>query len=473
MGRPKKNRSSTSTDPKDPKSSIMFLDTFHHWFLNPTRPRFSFSLVDWIGLVLTTIVSFACHLLYIAHPAKVVFDEVYFGNFTHYYHNRTYFFDIHPPLGKQLLYLGSIIAGYSYKEIFSEINAPLNSSEIWRLRMWPAISGAFRAPFMFCTLKFLDVSTLWSLTVGIFVGMDQALIVESHYVLVDAYLSMFGSLTFVFCAILGRRLNRPLPFVVLAGVAAGATSSVKFTGCGVAVTLVLVLFVSYPFFQAVFYSAIATLSGSVVFFASFIAHFLMIKYPGPGCVYHHRSWCSDMARGRTSLFTDTSMLIHQMLVSNFAIQETHSYSSKWWQWPLMLGKGTYLWVDGDSQLWCIGSPIVWVVGFAGLIVWPTVVYFKRTELISSLWVVFGWAISYLPFSLIQRVMYNYHYFVPLLYSLVAGAVAMNAVAPKAVVAPVVLIAIQLVCYWVWFPITYGTDIPYEQLKKRMLPLWTY
>jgi dolichyl-phosphate-mannose-protein mannosyltransferase len=162
-----------------------------------------------------------------------------------------------------------------------------------------------------------------------------------------------------------------------------------------------------------------------------------------------------------------------MLISNLAIPDQHSYSSLWWQWPLMLGKGTYLWVDGDSQLWCIGSPVVWVVGFASLLVWPAVLYFRRKELLGSVWLLFGWAISYLPFCLIKRVMYNYHYFVPLLYSLVAGAVAMNAVAPAAIVAPIVLILIEIVCYWVWFPITYGTDIPHEQLQKRMLPQWTY
>ena len=53
----------------------------------------------------------------------------------------------------------------------------------------------------------------------------------------------------------------------------------------------------------------------------------------------------------------------------------------------------------------------------------------------SLWVFVGYIISYLPFALISRVMWNYHYFIPLLYSLIAGAVAVNTLIPEAVILP--------------------------------------
>ena len=98
-----------------------------------------------------------------------------------------------------------------------------------------------------------------------------------------------------------------------------------------------------------------------------------------------------------------------MLSSNFAIHVQHSYSSKWWQWPLMCGKMTYLWVEQNKQLWCIGNPIVWYSGLIGIITWVISSFFKFDVRV-NLWVFFGYMISYLPFSLIKRVMWNYHYF---------------------------------------------------------------
>lgn len=352
------------------------------------------------------------------------------------------------------------------------INSVLDPVQIAKLRMWPAITGALRAPIMYFTLRILTVNCQWALVVGLFVAMDQALIVESRFALIDAYLSMFASLTMLMTAIMSTRPKHTILLAILAGLCAGATVSVKFTGGGVALTLVFGLFLYFPFFEAFKLSLIAALSGFTLFVCSFFVHFRMIDKPGPGCRYHPPSWCRSMARGKTNVLDDTVMLIRQMLRSNFAISVDHSYSSKWWQWPLMLGKATYMWVNGDRQLWCVGSPVVWLSGIIGLVLWLLVAIFKH-KVRHTLWVFVGYLISYLPFALIQRVMWNYHYFIPLLYSLIAGAVAINALIPKAAVLPGLLIFGEFVCYAVWFPITYATPMKWEKLSKVMLDAWTY
>jgi dolichyl-phosphate-mannose-protein mannosyltransferase len=141
-------------------------------------------------------------------------------------------------------------------------------------------------------------------------------------------------------------------------------------------------------------------------------------------------------------------------------------------WPLMLGHGTYLYVKDDVQLWTIGSPVVWWLGALGLVIWGFVAIRKK-ELWFTWWLGLGYAISYLPFGLINRVMWNYHYFVPLLYSLLMGAIAANALAPKAVLLPLIIIGAEIGCWFLYYPITYGSPIPLEALKKRMLRFWTY
>jgi dolichyl-phosphate-mannose-protein mannosyltransferase len=400
---------------------------FHHKFANPDLQPFSMTILDWLFFVATIGVSLFTHLFKLGWPANVVFDEVYFGNFTHYYANGTYFFDIHPPLGKELLYLGSRLSGYHYKEIYSEIGARLNFSQIRRLRFWPCFTGALRAPLMFMTFKLLGVSPWWALTFALFVATDQALISESRYVLIDAYLSMFASLTILLTAFLASRINKmstQLMIVIGAGLAAGATVSVKFTGGGVALTVALALMLHYPFFAGVGHVLIAGLCGLLVLFVSFVVHFLLLNHAGNGCIFHPPDFCAKLERRELGVFEAMTELIPRMLESNFAISESHSYSSPWWSWPFLLGLGTYQWVKDDCQTWAIGSPIVWWGGTIGLIVWCVAVS-KNPNIIGTAWLFFGWAVSYLPFSLIKRVMWNYHYFIPLLYSLGATAVAAN------------------------------------------------
>lgn len=49
-------------------------------------------------------------------PNAIVFDELHYGRYAGLYQKRTFFFDSHPPLGKQLLALAGYLAGFQGKE---------------------------------------------------------------------------------------------------------------------------------------------------------------------------------------------------------------------------------------------------------------------------------------------------------------------------------------------------------------------
>ncbi|CAI4216280.1 unnamed protein product [Parascedosporium putredinis] len=51
-----------------------------------------------IAFAVITALAFVTRFWGISHPNEVVFDEVHFGKFASYYLERTYFFDVHPPL---------------------------------------------------------------------------------------------------------------------------------------------------------------------------------------------------------------------------------------------------------------------------------------------------------------------------------------------------------------------------------------
>ena len=453
----------------DYKSLLIFhLNSLFDHDIKPVH----FDMTDYILIVFITVISLTTHLLKIGHPAKVVFDEVYFGNFTNHYQRGEYYFDIHPPLGKLILYFGSVISGYQALEDYTNIDAPHDRNDLIKIRMWPSLFGALRAPFLYIFLRLFECGPQWCFTVALFISLDNALIVESRFVLIDAFLSFFAILTLMWSAYITRKPRNAYLIAILGGLAAGATVSIKFTGAGVALTLVLAIFVTYPLFDAIKLSFVSALSGVFLFVLQFFVHFILLPNNGPGCLYTPII-CQERKNIKTFSFVqNTLQLLKTMWLANMNINVSHVYSSKWWQWPLMLGKGTYMWVEKDMQLWCVGSPVVWYSGLVSLAIW-IVQFIKNPKSRKTIYIFIGYLISYLPFFFVQRVMYNYHYFIPLIYSLSAGAYGLSNFCPNAYVLPAILCVAAFITYYIYFPITYGTPLPYNQFKKIMFPCWIY
>ncbi|XP_041070513.1 protein O-mannosyl-transferase 2 isoform X4 [Carcharodon carcharias] len=63
-------------------------------------------------LLLITSLSFLSRFYRLAEPRHVCWDETHFGKMGSYYINQTFFFDVHPPLGKMLIGLAGYLTGY-------------------------------------------------------------------------------------------------------------------------------------------------------------------------------------------------------------------------------------------------------------------------------------------------------------------------------------------------------------------------
>lgn len=86
------------------------------------------------------------------------FDELHYGRYVSLYTKGVFFFDAHPPLGKQLLYLAGHLAGYNGNFTFDRIGSPYSDSvPIKALRLVPAISGSLIVPMAYQLM--LEIST--------------------------------------------------------------------------------------------------------------------------------------------------------------------------------------------------------------------------------------------------------------------------------------------------------------------------
>lgn len=467
----KKNEKKKDKRNKGPSFNIFRLDLL---FRNPDMKPFKLHWYDILALILITALSLLTHFLHFGHPDKVVFDEVYFGNFTNYYTKGSYFFDIHPPLGKLLLYLGSVLSGYEADLTFQNINQVYPNDHYKKLRFWPSLTGSLISPVVYLTLRMCDATFVWSTVGAILPAFDNMLLVESRFVLIDAYLWFFAALSSLIIACAIRIRNHNILFAVLTGLSVGATLSVKFTGAGVSIAAVHAFFMHYNFFDAFKMSFYAAISGFFMLIGSFYVHFVLLPNPGMGCAYT-RQICKKMEKHELSPLVATFDLIRTMLSSNFAINEEHPYSSKWWQWPLQLGKGNWMWVNEKEELWSVGTTVIWYFSFLSLIL-VIIRLPKDKNVLHNLWILITYFISYLPFALIKRVMWNYHYAIPLIYSLEIATVAWSGI-PNAHVRyslPLILLIAAALNYMVLIPVTNGLPIDSnDYYNKFFFKAWHY
>ena len=130
-------------------------------------------------------------------PAAVVFDEVYFKVYAGDYLKHSYYFDPHPPLGKLLL------AGWAWLTHLDP-SSLTGTGPVVALRILPALAGAAIIPIFYAFLRQLGASRRIATLGATLLLLDNALLVESRFVLIDSMLIAFG-LGAVTCFLAARR----------------------------------------------------------------------------------------------------------------------------------------------------------------------------------------------------------------------------------------------------------------------------
>ncbi|KAI8807712.1 Dolichyl-phosphate-mannose-protein mannosyltransferase-domain-containing protein [Cladochytrium replicatum] len=201
------------------------------------RPRNATETMWGISFFVVCVLSFATRFWRISEPSKVVFDEVHFGKFASYYLRGTYFFDVHPPLGKLMIAGAGYLVGYDGHFLFENINDDYIENKVpyISLRMLPASCGALTIVFAFLTLKEVGLSIPGALFGAALLIFDNALVTQSRLILLDSMLMLFALMsTFSYVKFykLRHREFTPLWWTWLSatGVCLALTLGVKMVG---------------------------------------------------------------------------------------------------------------------------------------------------------------------------------------------------------------------------------------------------
>jgi dolichyl-phosphate-mannose-protein mannosyltransferase len=410
----------------------------------PSDPTLS-RLVDEQGLV-------QCPPTYMS---ETYFDEIYYVRTAENYLNLQYPYEwTHPPLGKLIIASGISIFGYN----------PFG----WR------IMGVAFATLMIALIYVLG-KELFGTWIGAFssaflLTFDFMVFTMGRMATVDTYVVFFSLASQLFFLIYVKSVLKndwqspvlPLFLAVLFFALGFSTKWLVLYGFLGQLAILLVLrfkeimklkdgvstkvraFLDRPFFQLYLFIVLAVL----IYFLTYIP---------------------DMLAGRT--LTGVFELQGSMYQYHSTLIATHPFSSPWWAWPFMsnpLDPATHvpLWLfesylpgNTVSTIVAMGNPAVWWVGFAFVILCVESAIRKRD--FACIFITTLFFFQWLPYVLISRITFIYHFFVNVPFLCLATAYFLNKYwsSKWGKVAALAYFAGVVVLFGLFYPAISGTPAP--------------
>lgn len=356
----------------------------------------------------------------LSYPAETVFDEVYFPKMASQYLAHESFFDIHPPLGKLIIAVGEVLFGGA---AIGSFHLPWGNVQVgWRIMS--LLAGIALLPAAYWTMIQIFNDKRAGVLAALLLSIDGLMIVYSRTGLMDIFIQLFGVLSLGFCwRFINQRRegNQAWTSLLTTGFFAGLAVAVKWIGIGFLPLVALATFIGL-------FTAKKRQFDFNDFFVWFCA-FVVI----PAILYI----VPFAANWQTDFWHQFALWHQQSWDYNVHLNATHPYASKWWSWPFMIRPiwfyyknigGDIVGVDG------IGNPIVWWGTTLGIVYTALVLAYsllvwtrkdsqviERRQFWPILFLVGGWAAFYLPWSVIGRVLFLYHYMTSYIFAVLLAA----------------------------------------------------
>ena len=150
------------------------------------------------------------------------------------------------------------------------------------------------------------------------------------------------------------------------------------------------------------------------------------------------------------------------------LEATHSFASPWYEWPLIVrpmwyySGADFMPADMVSSISCMGNPAVWWTGLAALIVCLWRLAAERKVNQGMFIVAVGFASQYLPWVLISRCTFIYHYFASVSFLILAIVFVLERIRARDARAfkgaSIFLVAAAAVLFAMFYPLESGMPV---------------
>lgn len=457
-----------------------------------------YTLFTYPEIWILTFLALVTRLWQLASPSALVFDEVYFRQFAASYLSHNFFFDIHPPLVK-LIFAGiGALFHLSPEQVVSGDPGALI------LRILPAVAGAALVPLMYIIVRQIGLSRQIAVLSAVLVLCDNALLVESRFVLMDSLLLLAGfSALSCYLKLRKTKGNHRWVWLVVLALLLGALVSTKWTGLAVA-TLITVAWlidgvITHTRWQRLVGEVVVAFCiAATIYVSCFAVHFALLTHSGSGDAFMSEKFQSTLIGNasynpisRMSFWDKFIETNKEMYTAQSSLDDvTHPYASRWYSWPLEVRpvyywKGSTLSNGMQGNIYLLGNPAVWWLSAAGallaLLVWlvrPR--HLGRSRKYVAL-LLAGYALNFIPFIFIERPMFLYHYLFALIFSMLLTCIMLDRLFKwqtrkygRAVTSRTYwLLLIIIVLGFLYFvPLSYGWPMTPADLQQKMwLTTW--
>ena len=379
---------------------------------------------------------------------SMYFDEIYHGR-TGYeqLYKMPVYETTHPPLGKDLIMVGIALFGMT---AFG-----------WRFA--GTLFGVLLVPLAWCFVRRLTRKPWAAATAGALLALDFMRFSQSRLATIDVYGTFFillGAYCMVwYCQrVLTDGVNRALLQMALGGAAFGLGCAAKWTGiyagAGLAVLYLGVLYARWqqkrPGFRAEFRTAAV---GGVLFYVLL-----------PLCLYigsYLPYWWRDPAFS----LSDWWQCQVSMFSYHATLKATHPFESRWYTWllglrPVWYYRNGYLPYGMKASIAGMAGPVIWLVGLAALVglLWHQVSG-RGSRQGAGVLILYGTQL--IPWMLVTRCTFLYHYFPSSMFCLAALALVLARMKhvdwAKKIAAGLCVVA--LVLFVLYYPALSGLPIP--------------
>lgn len=484
-------------------------------------------VLEYLGPVFVLAIASITRLWNLAFPQKLVFDETYYvkdalslsqegheknwpeganatfesGDVFSYLTDPA--FVVHPPFGKWLIASGMWLLG------------PENAAG-WRIST--ALLGIATVALLMLVAHRLFGSSKLALAAGFLLAIDGMAITMSRTALLDAPLTFFLLLGFLFFLIDNRQSRLRIayaiqegksslvwfrPWLVLSGVTLGAASSIKWSGLYLLAAIGLYVVFSEIMLRKdsrekswvrrglLAQGVLSFLNLVPVAFATYVASWFGWINSSGG---YSRSWGEDNSLpgifGALPSWAQ-SLWNYHTVIYNFHVNlsEDHSYQSHPITWLIGLRPTAFFYetysagqmgceIDScSSAITALGNPLIWVFSTAALL-YLVYRYLRTRERVIGL-VLLGVGALYLPWLLIpERTVFQFYAvsFLPwmilglvLVMQILYRAIGNTKLAKGLVIGFFVLATLVSVFF---LPVNIGLVVPLDQWQLRMwLPSW--